>query len=878
MNLDAVLQIAARVTGIKQVENLGRAIQEADKAATGAKQAFKGVASSSTWQAAAVGAAAIGGALALSTNAAITFESSVADVRKVVDGINTPAGLAAIRQEIIGLSREMPIAAEGFAQIYAAAGQAGIPRAEIRAFAIDVARMATAFDMTAEDAGNSLAKMRSSLGLNQRQVVDLADALNYLSNGTASTGAELTNFTLRSGAAGQVVGLSAEKTAAFGAAMVGAGIEVEVASTSFNNMIKALSRGASMTDRQTKALQRLGLASSAVKDGERKLTEEVERQGELRLQAIQDESDRQLAELRKRYRRQLQLLEDQWDDEEQLNDERISDQTDAQVKALQRQGEERIRLIQRQYGDNAEAADAQAQLVRDQVDREVDALRDGADRQLRLQRRAARDRQQAVRDQMDEEMAARVQAQQRQTEAVRREEQASITVAVETAKKTAAASGSTAGETLARNLQKNALGTILDVFQRIKNLPKDMQLSVISDLFGDEARGLTPLIQNTQSLTTALGLVGDKTKYAGSMLKEYEARSQTTANAIQLAQNNFTALQIELGSKVVPVLGRLLGVVTPLLNVFLAMPGWLQTTVVGVAGLGAVAVVALPGLAAFLQVVAQLGGAAKVMSVAMAVATGPVGIAIGIVVALGAAFVLAYQRLDWFRNAVNQWFEGWKAYWVGSFQVFTGAWNVFLGILLNDQTRIDQGWRAMIEGMRTAWNGAVTMFRAFFGNFVTWLGNRFNNEMRYIGNNWGNILAGALANALSRGLANSPVAMALRFATPRVPRFAEGGFVSGPTMGLVGEAGPEYVIPARKMAAASAAFLGGARGADVLAGARGGTGTGGVSVTITTGPVMQQGGDRYVTLDQAQQMVREGVGAVFRQLRTPAGRYATGVA
>ena len=43
--------------------------------------------------------------------------------------------------------------------------------------------------MTAEDAGNAMAKLRSSLGLSQPQIKDLADALNFLSNNTASTGA-----------------------------------------------------------------------------------------------------------------------------------------------------------------------------------------------------------------------------------------------------------------------------------------------------------------------------------------------------------------------------------------------------------------------------------------------------------------------------------------------------------------------------------------------------------------------------------------------------------------------------------------------------------------------------------------------------------------
>lgn len=48
--------------------------------------------------------------------------------------------------------------------------------------------------------------------------------------------------------------------------------------------------------------------------------------------------------------------------------------------------------------------------------------------------------------------------------------------------------------------------------------------------------------------------------------------------------------------------------------------------------------------------------------------------------------------------------------------------------------------------------------------------------------------------------------------------FAEGGFVTGPTNALIGEAGNEYVIPAKKMATAMARYSRGARGESVVSG------------------------------------------------------------
>ena len=160
MNLDAVLRIAAKVTGVDQIEKLAGGLKSVNQAATGARKSFQGVTSSAAWQGAAVAATGFGVAIGVATSEAIKFESAIADVRKVVDGVDTPQGLKDIRAEIISLSQEMPIAAEGFAAIYAAAGEAGIARGEIQAFAKDVAKMSIAFDMSAEDAGSAMAKMR----------------------------------------------------------------------------------------------------------------------------------------------------------------------------------------------------------------------------------------------------------------------------------------------------------------------------------------------------------------------------------------------------------------------------------------------------------------------------------------------------------------------------------------------------------------------------------------------------------------------------------------------------------------------------------------------------------------------------------------------
>lgn len=120
-------------------------------------------------------------------------------------------------------------------------------------------------------------------------------------------------------------------------------------------------------------------------------------------------------------------------------------------------------------------------------------------------------------------------------------------------------------------------------------------------------------------------------------------------------------------------------------------------------------------------------------------------------------------------------------------------------------------------------------------------------------------------------VANSP-----QFTNPFMKKqFAVGGFVTGPTPALVGEAGPEYIIPATKMQAASASYLSGARGPAVLAG---NTGTASApQITIQTGPVMEFDGQRYVTLEDFQRGAQQIAEGVIGKLRTPSARLALGL-
>jgi hypothetical protein len=694
MNLNAVLKIAAQVTGLENLGALEKGLVGAEKAAGAAKNGFKAMLDSGAWQAAAAAAAGLGVAIGVSVKAAIEFESAMAEVSKVVEGLDTPAGMKAIREEIFALAREIPIATKGFAEMYAAAAQAGVPREELRQFAIDVSKVAIAFDMTAEEAGTAMAKLRTNLGLTQPELMKLADAANFLSNNMASTAKEIVEFMLRSGAAGKQAGLTAEQTAAFGSAMIASGAAAEVASTSFNNMVKALSRGGSMTERQVNALVTLGYAQKNAVAIEAELTQAVERESAERVRAIEQESRMVVNDISRRYRDIAMIQQDNWDDEERAWSRNQDDRFDALSKRIQRERQAEIDASNRRAEQLGYDNQREIYAIEDKYEERLKGLRRSQEDERIEYQRGARDFQQGVKDQLDDQRQMEMDAAQQKFDELKKIEELRKKEAIANAKETAKAMVGELGPEMAKMLQKDAVGTIRDVFARIKALPAEMQMSVISDLFGDEARALLPLINNSKLLDSALNLVADSSKYAGSTAEEYAKRIETTEAKLQLLQNQLTELAIVFGESFLPAIRGVVDVFAPLLKGF----AWMVQNIpllgpaIGAISAGFVAlVVAAPFVSGFITLLGQLSP--------LLAKLGP------IIFGLKTAFLIAFQGI---------------LSWMGS---------TFIPAILAFFTG-PVGWTVLAVAAVVA---MVVLFREPIMKFLTWLWTEFTKAMSALG-------------------------------------------------------------------------------------------------------------------------------------------------
>lgn len=160
---------------------------------------------------------------------------------------------------------------------------------------------------------------------------------------------------------------------------------------------------------------------------------------------------------------------------------------------------------------------------------------------------------------------------------------------------------------MAKDMQTDAQGTIFKVLQALANKPKELQMSLLTEMFGEEAIGaIAPLLQNMGNLSQAFELVGDKSKYAGSMQAEFDTRSKTTQNALQLLSNKLTNLAIAVGNVFLPVItagANALGAVADALR-WVAETRFGQWLIAAAGGLAA-AVLAVTALSAGLWAVSR---------------------------------------------------------------------------------------------------------------------------------------------------------------------------------------------------------------------------------------------------------------------------------
>ena len=211
-----------------------------------------------------LGAATATGSIAVPVKLAVEFESSMADVRKVID-FDTPQQFKEMEQDILRLTRTIPMAGSELAKIAASGGQLGIARKDISSFTETIAKMSVAFDMSAEQAGESMAKLANVYQIPITQIGKLGDAINHLSNSSPAKASDIVNALGRVGGVAKQFGLTELQTASLSNAFISLGKTPEVAGTAINGMLTKLMTADKQGKKFQAVLEGMGTDAKALK-------------------------------------------------------------------------------------------------------------------------------------------------------------------------------------------------------------------------------------------------------------------------------------------------------------------------------------------------------------------------------------------------------------------------------------------------------------------------------------------------------------------------------------------------------------------------------------------------------------------------------------
>ena len=236
------------------------------------------------------------------------------------------------------------------------------------------------------------------------------------------------------------------------------------------------------------------------------------------------------------------------------------------------------------------------------------------------------------------------------------------------------------------------------------------------------------------------------------MLTALTLHQGAAADAANTTAGKMKNLQIQMGEAKETIGAALLPVVTQLIEKLIPLATWAQENsnviliLAGVVGGLAAAVLAVNAAMKVYQATLVVVRAAQ-LALNFVMSMNPIGLVVIALAALAAAFVIAYQKSETFREFVGKLFDAIKTGVEFSLDAIKGYLEFVLGV-----------YKTVFNTIARLWNSTIGSLSFTFPDWVPGFGGR-------------------------------------GFSVPDIPELAQGGIVTGPTLALVGERGPEAVIP-----------------------------------------------------------------------------------
>lgn len=208
--------------------------------------------------------------LVYATKSAMDFETAMLGVAKQVQGARDDSGkLTAtyfqMKKEIQLLGRELPIPTNEIAAMVEAGARMNVPKQHLISFTKEVAKMATAFEMPADEIGEAMGKLSNVMNIPIQKIGQLADTINYLDDNALAKGKDIIGVMQRVG--GTAKNMSPDQLAALASTFLSLGKSEEVAATATNAIIRELEIANEQPKRFQNALEKLGMSSEQINKG-----------------------------------------------------------------------------------------------------------------------------------------------------------------------------------------------------------------------------------------------------------------------------------------------------------------------------------------------------------------------------------------------------------------------------------------------------------------------------------------------------------------------------------------------------------------------------------------------------------------------------------
>lgn len=350
------------------------------------------------------------------------------------------------------------------------------------------------------------------------------------------------------------------------------------------------------------------------------------------------------------------------------------------------------------------------------------------------------------------------------------------------------------------SLQDGLKGTI----DSILNAKDETEaLRIANEVFG---KGSDKMVDAIQRGTFTLDDLAKVAKESGGAVADTFAETEDPIDAANRAMNNAKFALADVGESVQI---SLLPFFEMAIDALKSFKGWwdsldqgTKTWIITIAGIIAAVGPVLVVLGTLMSSVTKIATGIRVLQgvwsgMTALLAANPFVLVIAGIALLIAGLVLAYNKVEWFRNGVNAFFRGVSDVAVEVFNFMAGYMsNIFGGIIQNFQNFFDAGKRIFtgfidfITGIFTgdwerAWNGVVNIFGGIFDGIAAMAKAPLNTMI-------------GLINAFLGGLNNIkipkwvPGVGGKSFSISTLPYLADGGHVLN-GQAIVGEAGPELL-------------------------------------------------------------------------------------